>query len=321
MHIKLNVLHQEKLFSLFSEVAFPKFELLILNTDFACCIINPSLLMTGEKMGNEKLTLNPVVQSYEKYDEDLRLSADNVRRLEFMTALEYMNKYLKPGDNVLDVAAGTGAYALYYAARGVQMTALDITPSYIDILRQKATDQNIHLTTSVNDARDLSNFSDQSFDHVFCMGPLYHLPDAEDREKVMSECMRVLKSGGLLFLVYINKFFVFSHLSSENNQFLQEKWFQKIIKEGVMRSSDEDCFWTDTWFTTPSEIEALAKEHHLEKVHHIAQDGIGRILADHVNAMNTEYFKRWTEFHIRTCEEPSILGISNHGLLIGKKIS
>ncbi len=272
-------------------------------------------------MENGKMTSNPVVQSYEKYDEDLRLSADNVRRLEYMTAIEYMNKYLKPGDSVLDVAAGTGAYALYYAARGVQMTALDITPSYIDILRQKATDQNIHLSTFVNDARDLSKFSDQSFDHVFCMGPIYHLPDEEDREKVMRESIRVLKPGGLLFLAYINKYFVFSHLSSENKQFLQEKWFQKIIQEGVMRSSDEACFWTDTWFTTPGEIETLVNKFHLEKIHHLAQDGIGRILADQVNAMNSEYFKRWAEFHIRTCEEPSILGISNHGLLIGKKRS
>ncbi len=263
--------------------------------------------------------MNPVVQSYENYDEDLRLSADNVRRLEFMTALVYMNKYLKAGERVLDVAAGTGAYALYYAARGLDVTALDITPSYIEILDQKALQQGVKVSSGVNDARDLSAYADNSFDHVFCMGPIYHLTEATDRERVMNECCRVLKPGGLLFLAYINKHFVFAHLASQNKQFLQEKWFQKIIVEGVMRSTDEDCFWTDTWFTTPGEIERITRERQLSMCHHISQDGVGRLLAEEVNAMRPDDFKRWADFHIRTCEEPSILGISNHGLYIGRK--
>ncbi len=264
--------------------------------------------------------INPVVQSYEHYDEDLRLSADNVRHLEFMTALVYMNKYLKKGDKILDVAAGTGAYAIYYAAHGMEVTALDITPSYINILKQKAADQNLNIDALVNDARNLSKYSNNSFDCVFCMGPIYHLPDAEDREKVMNECVRVLKPGGIIFLAYINKYFVFSHLASKSKQFLQEKWFRKIIEEGIMRATDEDCFWTDTWFTTPGEIEDMAKKYNLSILNHVAQDGVGRLLAEEVNAMRPEHFKRWADYHIRTCEEPSILGISNHGLYIGKKL-
>ena len=50
-------------------------------------------------------SLKNVIRAYEAYDEDKRLEADNVRRLEFMTTLVYMNKYLKEGDKILDVAA------------------------------------------------------------------------------------------------------------------------------------------------------------------------------------------------------------------------
>ena len=39
-------------------------------------------------------SLKNVIRAYEAYDEDKRLEADNVRRLEFMTTLVYMNKYL-----------------------------------------------------------------------------------------------------------------------------------------------------------------------------------------------------------------------------------
>ena len=32
-----------------------------------------------------------------------------------------------------------------------------------------------------------------------------------------------------------------------------------------------------------------------------------------------EACEKWAGFHLRMCEEPSILGISNHGLLIAMK--
>lgn len=267
----------------------------------------------------ESSDMKAVVQSYENYQEDLRLTADNSRRLEYLTAVHYMDCYLKKGWKILDVAAGTGAYALKYAAQGIQMTALDITPSYIDIIRQKAEAASLKIPSFVNDARNLSMFEDESFDCVFCMGPIYHLTETDDRDQVMAECTRVLKKGGLLFLAYINKYFVFSQLALESRQYLQEKWFQKIVIDGVIRSEDEDCFWTDAWFTTPSEIETLTERYHYSKIKHVAQDGVGRLKAEEVNNMRPETFRQWSEFHLRTCEEPSILGISNHGLYIGQK--
>lgn len=275
--------------------------------------------MENEHMENKRADMKAVIQSYENYAEDLRLTADNVRQLEFITGRIYMDKFFKPGDKILDVAAGTGAYALYYAARGYEVTALDITPGYIDILNKKAGKEGVRITSFVNDARDLTVFPDNSFDVVLCMGPIYHLIEEEDRKKVMDECKRVLKPGGFMYLAYINKFFVFFHLALGSKQYLQEKWFQKIVCDSEMSSADEDCFWTDTWFTTPEDIEALAESYGFEKVKHVAQDGIGRMQADEVNSMRPAYFEKWTDYHLRTCEEPSILGISNHGLYIGRK--
>lgn len=270
-------------------------------------------------METSQSSLQDVIRAYEKYDEDSRLSADNARQLEFITTLVYMNKYMKEGMKLLDVGAGTGAYALYYAARGFDVTALDITPSYVELLRKKAKAQNLKIESFVNDARDLTMFPDESFDVVFCMGPIYHLIDEADRRKALAESLRVLKKGGLLYVAYINKFFTFAHLATQNKQFMQEKWYQIIIEQGVMKSDDPDCFWTDAWFTNPSEMEALIGSFPVKILHHLAQDGTARLLIERINDLRPEYFKRWADYHIRTCEEPSILGSSNHGLIICRK--
>ena len=266
-----------------------------------------------------KNDLQAVIHSYENYQEDFRLQSDNSHRLEYLTTIAYMDKYLQPESSILDVAAGTGIYALRYAARGHEVTALDITPKYIDIINQKAEDSGLQIDSRVNDARDLSIIADASVDNVFCMGPIYHLTKKEDRDAVMRECVRVLKPGGLLFLAYINKFFVFSQFALSSRHYLTEKFFQKIVVEQTILSTDEDAFWTDSWFTTPDEIEGIAAASGFTKVNHIAQDGVGRLKSEEVDGMTDENFKLWADFHLRTCEEPSILGISNHGLYIGKK--
>ena len=51
----------------------------------------------------------------------------------------------------------------------------------------------------------------------------------------------------------------------------------------------------------------------------LAQNGTARMLAERINDLKPAYFNRWADYHIRTCEEPSILGSSNHGLIIARK--
>lgn len=52
-------------------------------------------------------------------DEDARLlSGPHHRKIEFLTTTRYVDKYLKPGDRILEVGAGTGRYSLFYTEKG-----------------------------------------------------------------------------------------------------------------------------------------------------------------------------------------------------------
>ena len=68
----------------------------------------------------------------------------------------------------------------------------------------------------------------------------------------------------------------------------------------------------------PHEIESLAAEYGLKKMHHVGVDVIGPIGAKLNNAGDDD-FRRYMEFHFEVCEEPSYLGVSIHGLWIGNK--
>ena len=149
---------------------------------------------------------NYVVENYENYREENRLTTNNARRIEFITTSHIMDELIPANSKILDCAAGTGIYAFYLADKGHEVTATDITPRHVEIINNTLKEKTYHMHTAVLDATDMRMFPDESFDVVLNMGPFYHLLTEEQRERCMSESLRVLKKGGLIFTAYIPRF-------------------------------------------------------------------------------------------------------------------
>ena len=77
-----------------------------------------------------------VVECYENYREEDRLSTNNARKIEFFTTIRVLNELLTDQKKILDCASGTGAYAFYLADKGNEVTATDITPRHIEIIKK-----------------------------------------------------------------------------------------------------------------------------------------------------------------------------------------
>ena len=262
---------------------------------------------------------NPVVESYENYREENRLTTNNARRIEFLTTVRIFEEHFGQQQKILDCAAGTGVYAFHLAEQGHQLTATDITPRHIDVIREQLKEKAYSMETAVLDARDLSCFEDESFDVVLNMGPFYHLLTEADREQCMKECLRVLKKGGLLVTAYIPRFYVFQYVAMQDSKYLDARLAKQLISTGELHHDDEKCFWTDTYYSTAEEMEQLYQKHSLELVDHFAQDGTTPHFSAAVDQWNEEQFAIWCEHHYNICRERSLLGASNHVVLIGRK--
>ncbi|MDQ0090756.1 2-polyprenyl-3-methyl-5-hydroxy-6-metoxy-1,4-benzoquinol methylase [Paenibacillus anaericanus] len=264
---------------------------------------------------------NVVVNYYDNYSEEDRLGRDNVRRLEFITTTTILNKYIVGEEDILDVAAGTGIYSFYYADKVNTITATDITPKHIQIMQSKINHMGCeNMKAEVVDATDLSMFDSESFDVVLCLGPMYHLQDIQLQRNCISECMRVLRTNGILAVAYINRFFTLPYMFKMNTGTLSNEWITGIIEDGCIHSVGDERFLASAYFHTPDEIEALLTENKVEKLEHVAIDGIGALMQDTINQLSDEKYNQWVEAHLRTCSEPSILGNSNHGMIVCRKM-
>lgn len=258
--------------------------------------------------------MEEVIEYYNSYDEDGRLERDNFHRVEFLTTVSLMDKYIKPGSRIFDVSAGTGRYSFYLAGKGYEVVSGDIVQKHVDMIREKNALNPLLKDISVMDARDLSRFQPESFDAVLCMGPLYHLGSRQERVNVIKECLRVLKSDGLIFAAYVNRHAVFINEMNKVDK-VPHGYMDDILNKGYQDVKKAEVFC----FSVPQEIEEIMTELKVDKVCNAAADGIGHMMTGRINGYSREDFDYWMNYHIRYCTDPHLLGYSLHGLFIGRK--
>lgn len=263
---------------------------------------------------------NEVVNYYENYREEDRITTNNARRIEFLTTIKKFDDLLKGKLNILDCAAGTGAYAFYLADKGHKLTATDITPRHIKIINAQLESKPYSMETKVLDATDMSCFQDEMFDVVLNMGPFYHLTKEEARKKCLSESLRVLKKGGHLITAYIPRLYLNQMMAVSDNKYLDKDLLCQIRDTGVLLHDDPKCFWTDTYYSSFDEMQKMYMENGMEIVDHFAQDGLAPLFHNKVDGWNDEQFATWLNYHFSVCSEKTIIDMSNHAVIVGRKV-
>ncbi len=104
---------------------------------------------------------------------------------------------IRPGELVLDVAAGAGNASIVAAERGATVVASDLTPELFDAGRRAAAARNVEIDWREADAEALP-FADASFDAVLsCVGVMF----APHHQSSADELVRVSRPGATIGLL------------------------------------------------------------------------------------------------------------------------
>lgn len=249
-----------------------------------------------------------IQKTYELFDENSRLNRSPAARVEFLTNTRYIERYLKPGDRILDVGAGAGEYSLYFARKGYEVCALELTDANIATFRKKLlpTDS---IDLAQGNALDLRRYPDHSFDAVLLFGPLYHLHSRADRLQCIAEARRVCKPGGKLFFAFIsNDFVILTEFSYRPDYFTAGDY-------------DKETFQLEDFpfvFHTVDDCRALLRDGGVRILHEVASDGVSELLEERINGLDAENYAQYLRYHFHICEKPELLGMTNHLLFVGQ---
>lgn len=147
---------------------------------------DPSTLQRSVLVGKENEFWNKRADKYSK-----RPVSDEAT---YQKKLEITRGYLRPDMEVLEIGCGTGSTAIAHAPFVQHIRATDFSTRMVEIAREKAAAAGLDNVTFEALSADGLNARDACVDAVMAHNLLHLL---EDKERVIADVHRVLKSGGV----------------------------------------------------------------------------------------------------------------------------
>jgi ubiquinone/menaquinone biosynthesis C-methylase UbiE len=251
-----------------------------------------------------------------------RLESSPFHRLEFLTTMRYIERYLPKNGHVLDAGGGPGRYTIELAKRGYKVTLLDLTPELLRLAVKKIKEAKVGNKIDAiveGDIRNLSLFKDNTFDAVICTGaPLSHVLKKKDRTKAIKELRRVAKKGAPIFISVIGLYAVLSKAIWAFPNETTMDYFKTYRDTG-------DYFgghgFIDTHMYREPELRGDVQKAGLKVLKTVGLEGLASPNELKFNKMcaNKRMWKAWLQTHFKTCEIQSVVNTSQHMLIVARK--
>lgn len=247
--------------------------------------------------------------------------------IEFAVTCHALAAHLPASGRILDIGGGPGRYALWLAERGYRVVLADLSPTLLDIARERV--RNAPVGTLVEeiveaDACDLSRWTNDSFDAVLALGPFYHLPDPSDHEQATAELSRVLRPGGVAFVALMPRYAFLRRtiaVPDERHRLADPSFILRVMDDGVF-NNDVPGRFTSGYGVRPEAVTPFFEKFGFVTRSLLACEGMVPDLQDALAQMHQEdpdAYQRTLELILSSAADPSILGMSAHLLYIAHK--
>lgn len=206
---------------------------------------------------------------------------------------DHVEQLIKPGSAILEINAGTGEDAVYFAQQGHQVHSTDISAGMLQILVRKVAEQGLsgRVTHELCSYTNLESLHHQGpYDYIFsnfaglnCTGSI---------EKVLSSFALLTKPGGYVTLVILPRFCLWESLLMFRGKFRTafRRWAGKKGAKAKVEGMPFRC-----WYYNPSRI-IRALHNDFDK---IALDGLCTLVPPSYLEQFAEKHPRWMNRLIR----------------------
>jgi SAM-dependent methyltransferase len=251
-----------------------------------------------------------------------RHDASPMDRVSFHIHRHYLERFVRPGDHVLEVGAGAGRFTIELARLGARVTVVDISAEQLRLNEEHLAEAGLEdgvAARHLADVLDLSGFEDRSFDAVVCYGgPLSWVLDDVDR--AVDELLRVTRAGGHALLGVMSRFgslHAFLPTAAEEIGAFGVEEMQDIVDSGYL--PDNHSTLGPMHLFTWAELRALLERHRCDIVVASA--------ANFLSIGNDETCERWIRddpamwerflaWEVASCAEPGAIDGGTHMIAV-----
>jgi len=183
---------------------------------------------------------------------DQLYAGDSIIEYKRQRVREHILRNAQPGDDMLELNCGTGEDALYFAKRGYNIHATDISPGMLEVFRKKHKNTQCagHISIEECSFTHLDHMNNKKqFDYIYsnfgglnCTGEL---------GRVLQSLHRFVKPGGVITLVIVSKFCLWETLLMFRGKF--KTAFRRFFS-GNGRKAHVEGVYFKCWYYSPSYV-------------------------------------------------------------------
>lgn len=264
-----------------------------------------------------------IIQAYYNANAELEWRRLDEHPFEFLLSTHMMERYIHPGDRILDIGGGPGRYAIHFARRGCEVTLVDLSEENVRLAQAKAAEAGVSIRAVAANCLTLCDLSLGEFDHVFLMGPLYHLLDPADQKLAVEHALAHLTQGGKFYATFIQTFAGILYDLKNGGNIVRDSTEPDTcsIVDAIVTGSDyRGRAFTRACFTHPRNILPFMEQFPLRKMHLFGQEGILAPNEPDLLRREPEEIACWLEIAKKYLEVPELLALSEHAMYIGEKL-
>jgi S-adenosylmethionine-dependent methyltransferase len=261
--------------------------------------------------------------SFDRRESQRLLTAEG--RLEFGLTTRLLQPHLPAKGRILDLGGGPGRYAVWLADQGLAVTLADLSPNLLVLAREHIAETGTARVDEIVevDARDLSRWPDATFDGTVALGPFYHLPDAQDRQRALEEIIRVTVPGGLVAIALIPRWSLLRRtlsIADERVRLADGAFIDALLTRGEFTNPHSGRF-SSGFGADPSEVVETFATAGLRQILLASTHGFATGLEpalDELRVSDPTTYEAALELLTRTATEPSFHGTAGHLLYLGR---
>ncbi len=245
--------------------------------------------------------------------------------LEFAVVRHYLTRFLPPPPaRIIDIGGGPGRYTILLAQQGYDVTLFDLSATNIAWAQERAKDACVQINTVVGDVRRLTSygFTPGQFDIALMMGPLYHLPEAQDRHQAIQEMRSVVRTGGTVFTMMLTRAAaIYEGFNRWPQGILDVEGVRRLMATGAGFNFEQDPHdFEGVYFAHPSEVLPLHAGHQIKSLALAGCEGVLAGRREQFKALAPDLQAGWIQLMLEICEDPMLLAASERILFVGEAV-
>lgn len=241
--------------------------------------------------------------------------------IEFHSTMYLINKYFPKKGSICDIGSGPGRYSIELLKNGYDVTLFELSDKELQLAKERIESLGLRAEAYIcENALNLHLLESNKYDAILLMGPMYHVLEEFNRDKILNEAYRILKSGGVAIIAYFNSWGI---LKAGVTEFSDT--FNNI--ENIYSYLDEQKCGTEESFTSvyrsiPEKALKEVKKAGFNILSYAGAEGFLSGIEDRINKLANEnelVYKNLVKVAAETCEYKQYRDSTEHLHIVVRK--